>query len=138
MHFNENTNIYMYSQIDPQPNPPKVAASFCMLVGACLRCLPLLIPSIESSFTNLCHAGQHFLFTVLSHIFLTRFFHKHDRRSNCHVGSNSNLRRLVSPTGSFFHLFISISLKERTRATSIGQMFNALGVRTKKQKKLHF
>ena len=43
----------------PTLHLPKVAASFCMLAGACLRCLPLLIPSMESAFTALCHASQY-------------------------------------------------------------------------------
>ena len=50
--ISKKTKIY-----PPTLNLPKVAASFCMLAGACLRCLPLLIPSMESSFTALCHAG---------------------------------------------------------------------------------
>ena len=41
---------------------------------------------------------------------LTRFFHKHDRRSDCHVGSNSNLRSLVPTTGRFLqHLTLNLN-----------------------------
>jgi len=77
-----------------------VAASFCMLAGACLRCLPLLIPSMESSFTALCHAG-------------------------------SFINMIAGPIAMSAPIQISAAWfppQERTRATSIGQMFNALGV----------
>ena len=49
----------------PTLHLPEVAASFCMLAGACLRCLPLLIPSMGSSFTALCHAGRYLFLMIL-------------------------------------------------------------------------
>lgn len=56
--------FYIFRTKYPMPRLLKVAASFCMLAGACLRCLPLLIPAMESSFTALCHAGQYLPLTV--------------------------------------------------------------------------
>ena len=61
----------------------QVAASLCMLAGACLRCLPLLIPSMESSFTALCHAGLGVsLWNSLLDIFLLETIKQEEVRDN--------------------------------------------------------
>ena len=53
------------------------------------------------------------------------------RRSDCHGSPYSDISSLVSSPCKFSPISFSKKafLQERTRATSIGQMFNALGVR---------
>ena len=138
--ISKKTKIY-----PPTLNLPKVAASFCMLAGACLRCLPLLIPSMGSSFTALCHAGRYLSFTVPDDAILLDKQSSKYRSSSSWPGSFINMiagpiamsapiqisAAWFPPQVHFCNIWpcISIYLKERTRATSIGQMFNALGVR---------
>ncbi|XP_023321916.1 disrupted in renal carcinoma protein 2 homolog isoform X3 [Eurytemora carolleeae] len=77
-----------------------VIAAFCMLLGSSIRCLPLVFPLDDQAFTYLCHAG-------------------------------AIINAICGPVAMSAPIQISSAWfppTERTFATSIGQMFNALGV----------
>lgn len=77
-----------------------VAGTSCMLIASSIRCLPLLIPGISDTFTGFCMAG-------------------------------AIINAIAGPVAMAAPIQISATWfppHERTRATSIGQMFNALGV----------
>merc|ERR1712012_1113029 len=76
-----------------------LAAALVTFLGPTLRCLPLWFPSL-SGFTLLCHIGA----------FING------------VGGPINMAAPIQISAAWF------PPHERTRATSIGQMFNALGV----------
>ena len=76
-----------------------VAGTACMFVGSVLRCLPLLFPSV-GHFTLLCHLGG----------FINA------------IGGPIAMAAPIQISAAWF------PPNERTRATSISQMFNALGV----------
>ena len=100
----------------------QVAGGVCMLVGPSIRCLPLLIPALSPHFTLFCHAG--------------------DKRSPKPI-PGAIINAMAGPVAMAAPIQISAAWfpphvgplihdavnQERTRATSIGQMFNALGVR---------
>ena len=70
----------------------QVFATVCMAVGATIRCLPLLFPALESSFTACCHAGansQHDSKTPF------RVDYQRYRRPNCHGSTYTNISSLV-------------------------------------------
>ena len=74
-----------------------------MAVGASIRCLPLLFPAFQSSFTACCHAGRDF--QQVSEVNF-RILYQRYRWSNCHGSPHTDFSGLVSsPCKSSFVSF---------------------------------